>query len=111
LDEHNQSKKRFHVALAVRDFDEAVREYTTRLGSEPCCIVENTYALWRTAEVNLSISRNPERAGTLRHVGFEDPSSSAMAMETDANGFQWERFSESQQDDEIRSRWPNARFR
>jgi catechol 2,3-dioxygenase-like lactoylglutathione lyase family enzyme len=107
----NASKKRFHVALAVRDFAESVREYTARLGAVPCSTVENTYALWRTDEVNLSISVDTARAGTLRHVGFEDPSSPAMSMETDANGFQWERFSETQQNDEIRNRWPHARFR
>jgi len=106
-----QSKKRFHVALAVRDFDEAVREYTLRLGEEPCCTVENTYALWRTAEVNLSVSVQKERAGTLRHVGFEAEDAPAMSMETDPNGFLWERFSESQQNEEILNRYPNARFR
>ena len=104
-------KKRFHVALAVRDFGEALGEYTTRLGSEPCCTVDGRYALWRTDHVNLSISVDPERAGALRHVGFEDPSAPRMAMETDPNGFLWERFSEAQQDEEIRNRWPDARFR
>jgi catechol 2,3-dioxygenase-like lactoylglutathione lyase family enzyme len=105
------AKKRFHVALAVRDFDEAIHDYTARLGAEPCCTVENTYALWRTPEVNLSISVNPERAGSLRHVGFEDSSAPAMTMDNDRNGVEWEHFSEAQQDEEIRSRWPNARFR
>ena len=107
----NSPQKRFHCALAVRDLDESIREYTARLGAEPCCVVEKTYALWRTSEVNLSISVAPERAGTLRHLGFEDPSSPTMTMEADPNGFEWERFSDAQQDDEIRARYPNARFR
>lgn len=102
--------KRFHVALAVRDLDESIREYTARLGTEKYSVVENTYALWRTGEVNFSISVAPERAGTLRHLGFEDPSSPAMSMETDPNGIEWERFTDAQQDDEIRARYPNARF-
>jgi len=104
-------KKRFHVALAVRDFDEALREYTARLAAEPCCTVDGRYALWRTGEVNLSVSVDPERAGALRHVGFEDPGAPEMTMATDPNGFLWERFSEAQQDEEIRNRWPDARFR
>jgi hypothetical protein len=107
----SRSDKRFHVALAVHDLNESILEYTARLGAEPCCVVENTYALWRTAEINFSISVAPERAGTLRHLGFEDPRSPAMSMETDPNGFEWERFSDAQQDDEIRARFPNARFR
>jgi catechol 2,3-dioxygenase-like lactoylglutathione lyase family enzyme len=102
--------KRIHVALAVRDLNEAVREYTERLGAKPYCTVEGTYALWRTDHVNLSVSVKPEEAGTLRHLGFEDSEATGFGEERDANGFAWERFTLEQQDEEIRQRWPHAKF-
>jgi len=105
------SARRIHIALAVRDIDAAVRDYSARLGAQPCCVVEGIYALWRTDQVNLSISVMPEVAGTLRHLGFEDPESPIMSVETDANGIEWERFTEEQQMAEIRQRWPHATFR
>jgi hypothetical protein len=102
--------KRIHVALAVRDFSLSVEEYTKRLGIEPCCTVEGTYALWCTDTVNLSISVKPAEAGRLRHLGFEDPNAEAMSEETDVNGIVWERFTAEQQRQEILKYWPNARF-
>jgi hypothetical protein len=103
--------KRIHIALAVREYESSLREYTARLGAEPCCTVEGIYALWRTPQVNLSISVKPEQAGTLRHLGFEDGQSAAMSEERDVNGITWERFSAEQQRSEILQHWPQARFR
>jgi catechol 2,3-dioxygenase-like lactoylglutathione lyase family enzyme len=103
--------KKIHVALAVKDFDESLREYTARLGAEPYCTVEGTYALWRTDQVNLSISVQPAYAGKLRHLGFEDSTAEAFFEETDANGFVWERFAVAHQREEIVKLWPNAKFR
>jgi hypothetical protein len=102
--------KRMHVALAVRDYAAAVREYTERLGAKPCCTVEGTYALWRTVHVNLSVRVRPEQAGTVRHLGLEDSDAVVFGAETDANGFVWERFTAEQQDEEIRAMWPHATF-
>jgi hypothetical protein len=65
--------RRFHIALAVSELDASIREYSSRLGVGPCCVVEGAYALFRTDQVNFSISVRPEAAGTLRHLGFEDP--------------------------------------
>jgi catechol 2,3-dioxygenase-like lactoylglutathione lyase family enzyme len=103
--------RRIHVALAVRDYDAAVRDYTRRLGAEPCGTVQGVYALWRTEEVNLSIRVNPSAAGTLRHLGFEDASASEFTQEEDAEGIVWERFAPAHQDAEIRAHWPEAVFR
>jgi len=58
------SNRRIHVALAVRDLPASIQDYTARLGVEPCCIVEDTYALWRTDHLNLSISVKPDAVGT-----------------------------------------------
>jgi hypothetical protein len=102
--------KRIHIALAVRDYAASLEEYTKRLGVPPCCLVDGTYALWRTDTVNLSISVKAE-AGVLRHLGFEDPSAPALSEETDVNGFVWERFTEEQQRQEILKYWPHAKFR
>jgi hypothetical protein len=104
------SDRRIHVALAVRDLSVSIQDYTARLGVEPCCIVEGTYALWRTDHLNLSISVKPDAAGTLRHLGFEDPLAAEMSVERDANGVEWECFTEGQQRDEILRSWPHARF-
>lgn len=103
--------KRIHIALAVRDFSASVEEYTARLGAAPSCTVEGTYALWRTDQVNLSISVKPMEAGRLRHLGIEDPNAEAMSEERDTNGIIWERFTAQQQRDEILKYWPDAEFR
>jgi hypothetical protein len=34
-------------------------DYSARLGVEPCCVVEDSYPLWRTETLNLSISVDP----------------------------------------------------
>jgi hypothetical protein len=102
--------KRIHIALAVGELESSIIEYTKRLGAKPCCVVANAYALWRTDQVNLSITVNAEEAGTLRHLGFEDSDVKTMNIETDINGFIWERFTEDQQNQEILNYWPNAGF-
>lgn len=104
------SERRFHLALAVRDFDASLRDYGARLGVGPCCVVDGTYALFRTEQVNLSISFQPNPSSALRHLGFEDPGAPQMTAERDVNGIEWERFTEEQQRAEILQRWPNARF-
>ena len=88
-----------------------MQEYSRRLGVEPCCVVEGAYALWRTDQVNLSISVKPDAVGTLRHLGFEDPAAPYPSTERDLNGIEWERFTEEQQRAEIERLWPQARFR
>ena len=89
--------RRIHIALAVRDLESSISEYSRRLGLEPCCVVDGTYALWRTEQLNLSISVKPEAVGTLRHLGFEDPDAPEALVERDVNGIEWERFTEKQQ--------------
>ena len=102
--------RRFHVALAVGELDASIRDYSARLGIAPCCVVEGSYALWRTESLNLSISVDPTATGKLRHLGFEDPDTPSMGVEKDVNGIEWERFTEEQQREEIRRKWPHARF-
>jgi len=101
---------RIHIALAVRDYAASIEEYTKRLGAGPCCTVEGTYALWRTPQVNLSISVKPDEAGTLRHLGFEEPLATGFGEERDCNGIVWERFSAEEQRKEILARWPSAQL-
>jgi len=103
--------KRIHVALAVADFGVSLKEYTGRLGVEPCCTVSGIYALWRTDHVNFSITVKPEEAGRLRHLGFEDPTAQAASEDADANGIVWERFAQHHQREEILKLWPHAEFR
>jgi maleate isomerase len=63
--------------------------------------VPHTYALWRTPQINLSINEIPERAGQLRHLGFEDATLPAFATSYDVDGIEWEAFSAAAQDAEI----------
>lgn len=102
--------KKLHIALAVRDYAASLAEYSRRLGVDPCCTVEGTYALWRTDQINLSISVDAARAGSLRHLGHEDETAQAMSEERDVNGIVWERFSADQQREEILRYWPHAKF-
>lgn len=103
--------RRIHVALAVPDFSAALRDYTALLSDTPCCVVDGTYALWRTREVNLSVTAVPSQNGMLRHLGFEDSEAEQPSEATDSSGIVWERFSEPQQRAEILARWPHAKFR
>ena len=102
--------KRIHVALAVSSLDDAVADTRHRLGVEPCVVVPDTYALFRTASVNLSLTVNAELAGQLRHLGVEDPEADSFAAEPGPDGFVWERFTAEQQADEINTYWPQANY-
>ena len=64
--------RRFHIALAVADLADSIRDYSRRLGAAPTAVVTGKYAMWRTDQLNFSINQMPERAGQLRHLGFED---------------------------------------
>ena len=93
--------KRFHIALAVRDLQESMADYTRRLGQEPSAVVPGKYAMWRTELLNFSINQMPERAGQLRHIGFEDSAAAEYSSSRDVNGIEWEEFSPAEQDERI----------
>ena len=93
--------KRFHIALAVANLDNSIADYSLRLGEEPTVVVSNKYAMWRTDTLNFSINQIPDRAGQLRHVGFEDESVQGFSSEFDTNGLEWELFSPQAQDQKI----------
>jgi len=102
--------KRIHVALAVSNLADAVADTRHRLGVEPCVVVPDTYALFRTASANLSLTENAEQAGQLRHLGIEDPEATEFAAESGPDGLVWERFTAEQQADEINTYWPQANY-
>lgn len=93
--------KRFHIALAVQDLDDSIRDYSQRLGQAPNAVVAGKYAMWRTELLNFSINQLPERAGQLRHVGFEDDAANGFSSSRDVNGIEWEHFSAADQDQRI----------
>jgi hypothetical protein len=97
----NTHMKRFHIALAVRELSASIADYSTRLGQPPNAVVEGKYAMWRTELLNFSINQNPERAGQLRHIGFEDDAAEAFTSTSDVNGIEWEHFSAQAQDERI----------
>jgi len=103
--------KKLHLAIASNDIAASIRDYSQRLGQEPCSFVMNEYALWRTDTLNLSIRYDPQVApGSLRHLGWEDPSAEQFSSDTDVNGILWERFSAQQQADEINQLWPQVGY-
>ncbi|GLQ86708.1 VOC family protein [Dyella flagellata] len=93
--------KRFHIALAVGDLGASIADYSVRLGRQPAVVVEGKYAMWRTELLNFSINQNAERAGQLRHIGFEDDSAKDFTSTADVNGIEWELFSSHAQDERI----------
>jgi len=102
---------KLHIAIATHDLEASVADYSARLGAQPCSYVAGAYALWRTASLNLSLRHDPETPpGTLRHLGWEDPSANAFTQDEDVNGIVWERFSAEHQADEINALWPQARY-
>ncbi len=100
--------KRIHVALAVSNLAKAIADYKERLGREPCVVVPDTYALFRNAYVNLSLTQAPDNAGTLRHLGIEDDDATEFSTEADIDGIVWEHFSAQQQAGEIKKYWPEV---
>jgi hypothetical protein len=99
LKEH--AMRRFHIALAIADLKDSIRDYSARLGVKPTAVVAGKYAMWRTNALNFSINQMPERAGQLRHLGFEDSEASDFSSDHDVNGIEWELFSPRAQDDKI----------
>ena len=93
--------KRFHIALAVENLDSSIADYSLRLGQNPTVVVSDKYAMWRTDTLNFSINQIPDRAGQLRHIGFEDESVQGFSSNYDTNGLEWELFSPEAQDQKI----------
>jgi hypothetical protein len=93
--------RRIHIALAVGNIEQSVNDYTRRIGCHPTVVVAGKYAMWRTDQMNFSINEIPERAGQLRHLGFEDDAVSGFSSDTDSNDILWELFSPQAQDQKI----------
>jgi len=88
-----------------------IKDYSGRLGCEPCSFIANEYALWRTEFLNFSVRQDPTcKPGELRHLGWEDSTAPQFSQTTDVNGIVWEKFSAQQQADEINEIWPEANF-
>lgn len=106
----HRSMKTIHIAIGVSDISASVKDYSVRLGHEPDVVVTEQYALWRTPNVNFSIRRVLEGAGTLRHLGWEDSAADLFSKDTDINGIVWEKFSPDAQAQEIRETWPDVNY-
>ena len=102
--------QKLHLALAVKYLNRSIAEYSRRLGCGPVTVAESRYALWRTESLNFSISQIPEKAGQLRHLGFESFNLSEMFSDRDANGIEWEYFTAEQQRQEIIKHYPDINY-
>ncbi len=102
---------KLHIAISTNRIEETIRDYSVRLGMEPCAYVPNEYALWRTESLNISVRQDPTCIpGELRHLGWEDDSAQKFSKEKDVNGITWERFNAQQQADEINQIWPDTNY-
>jgi hypothetical protein len=98
--------KRFHISIGVADLEASIADYSNRLGCAPDVVIAGRYARFRTETLNFTLSCKPQQpAGTIRHLGFEDPAASGFSEETDRNGIVWESFSLHTQNDEIRMKF------
>jgi hypothetical protein len=103
--------KKLHIAISTQKIEESIADYSARLGVQPCSSVPGEYALWRTESFNISVRQDPScEAGSLRHLGWEDPTVTAFSQDTDVNGIVWEQFTAHQQADEINQLWPQAGY-
>ncbi len=103
--------KKLHIAISTDKIVETIADYSARFGMQPCSSIPGEYALWRTESLNVSVRQDPTcEAGSLRHLGWEDPSAEAFTQDTDVNGIVWERFTAQHQADEINELWPEANY-
>lgn len=104
--------KKLHLAISTDNIAATIEDYSDRLNAEPCLVIAGEYALWRTANLNISVRQDKSYSpGSLRHLGWEDPHASEMTSETDVNGIVWENFTAEQQAEEIREIWSEANYR
>ncbi len=93
---------KIHIAISTDKIAETVKEYSERLGVDPCSYITNEYALWRTESVNMSVRQDAScKPGELRHLGWEDETVTEFSQDDDVNGITWERFNSQLQADEI----------
>lgn len=101
--------KRFHISIAVSDFAAALADYSQRLQAVPCVVSAGRYAQWQTECLNFTISCKPgQKAGQVRHIGFEDDTAAGMREELDTAGLTWEYFHPDAQMEEVRRKFPDA---
>ncbi|WP_447969571.1 hypothetical protein [Nitrospira sp. M1] len=104
--------KKLHIAIGVSNIDTSVEEYSHRFGMEAEIVVPGQYALWRTQTLNVSIRKVADDVvGQIRHLGWEDPEAMAFTSEYDINHILWEKFSATQQAQEIEQTWPGTGYK
>lgn len=103
--------QKLHLAISTSDIERTIANYSVRLGTSPCAFIPGEYALWRTESLNVSVRRDDKcKAGTLRHLGWEDSTALEFTQDIDVNGIVWERFTAQHQADEINELWPEANY-
>ena len=96
--------KRFHISITTDDIAKSVADYSQKLGQQPDSMLDNQYAFWRTDSLNFSIRHDTSLpVGSLRHLGWEDPTAETFSTQKDVNGIVWEHFSAALQLEEVKS--------
>jgi len=103
--------KKLHLAIATKDIEATVSDYSQRFGCEPSLVIPEQYALWRTGSLNISVRQDSScKPGELRHMGWEDSEAVTFSEDKDANGVIWETFTAEQQAEEIEEAWPSTGY-
>lgn len=103
--------KKLHLAISTNDIEATVQDYSDRLNAQPCLVIAEEYALWRTETLNISVRNDRSTSSDcLRHLGWEDATASTMTTETDVNRINWESFTAEQQAAEIKEIWSNVDY-
>jgi hypothetical protein len=103
--------RKIHIAISTDKIEETIADYSARLGVQPCALIPGEYALWRTESLNVSVRQDTACAvGSLRHLGWEDPTAPEFTQDTDVNGIVWEQFTAQHQADEINEIWTEANY-
>jgi hypothetical protein len=111
LEFKGKTMRKLHIAISTDRIDETIEDYSERLGVRPCSSIPGEYALWRTESLNVSVRQDSSCApGSLRHLGWEDPSATEFSQDSDVNGIVWERFAAQHQADEINEIWPEVKY-
>jgi len=108
---NREKMKKIHIPISSCNITDTVRDYTERLMSEPCLVIEGEYAFCRTESINFSVRQDSKsEPGSLRYLGWEDSVALDFTEEKDVNGIAWERFSAKKQADEIKELWPDTDY-
>lgn len=93
--------KRFHMTLQVPNLDQSIIEYSEIFNQEPCCVIPQRLALWRTPELNFLLRDSGKKRMAVLQLGWEYDYLDNSQRFKDINQLSWLFFATHMQDDAI----------